>query len=348
MYSDAYWQQIERVASENESYPSLFGKTLLVTGATGLVCSSVVDLLLVLNRTQDAKIKIVIAGRSGQKVNQFFSRHRNADTLNFTYFDATKADQLEFESSIDLIIHGASNATPSEFAAHPVDTILANVLGLNRLLCAAVGAGAERLLYVSSSEVYGSKKTVEPYRETDYGPIDILNSRAAYPLSKQTGEALCIAYGVEHDLDTVIARPGHVYGPLINRNDNRASAQFARKVKGGQKIVLKSDGSQLRSYCHALDCASAILAILASGKRANAYNISNPHSICTIAELAATIGKQSNVDVIRETPTQDEKRVFSMMDNSSLSSDKLEALGWRPHFNLESGVKNMLDEFCEI
>ena len=348
MYSDSYWQQIEHVAVSNTSFESLFGKTILITGATGLVCSSVVDLLLVLNRSRNANIKIVIAGRSEDKVKSFFGKHSNADTLSFTHFDATKTDQLEFGTPVDLIIHGASNATPTEFAAHPVDTILANVLGLNRLLSAAVESGVERLLYVSSSEVYGSNKTGDPYLETDYGPIDILNSRAAYPLSKQTGESLCIAYGTEHDLDTVIARPGHIYGPLINRNDNRASAQFTRKVKDGDDIVLKSDGRQLRSYCHALDCASAMLTILASGARDNAYNISNPDSICTISELAAAIAKVGKVDVVFENPTADEKKVFNMMDNSSLNSTKLEALGWSAHFDLESGVRNMLDEFSEV
>lgn len=348
MYSDDFWRQIEDVALANEAYGSLFGKTVLVTGATGLVCSSVVDLLLVLNRLKDAQIKIVIAGRTESRVKAFFGKHANADTLAFSFFDATKTTEDVFSGPIDFVIHGASNATPSEFAAHPVDTILANVLGLNRLLSAAVESSVERVLYVSSSEVYGSNKTGEPYLETDYGPIDILNSRAAYPLSKQTGESLCIAYGVEHKLDTVIARPGHIYGPLINKYDNRASAQFARKVKERSDIVLKSDGKQLRSYCHALDCASAMLSILTSGVRDNAYNISNPNSICTISELAAAIAKEGQVDVVYEEPTQGEKKVFNMMDNSSLNSSKLEGLGWKPHFDLESGVKNMLNEFYEV
>lgn len=347
MYSDSYWKQIEEIALANATYESLSGKTILVTGATGLVCSSVVDLLLVLNRVKAARIKIVVAARSEARVKAYFGHHSNADDLSFSFFDATKTDALAFGGPIDLIIHGASNATPSEFAAHPIDTILANVLGLNRLLSAAVESSAERVLYVSSSEVYGSNNTGEPYLETDYGPIDILNNRAAYPLSKQTGESLCISYGMEHDLNTVIARPGHIYGPVVSKSDNRASAQFTRKAKDRSDIVLKSDGKQLRSYCHALDCASAMLSILTSGLRDNAYNISNPNSICTISELATTIAKEGKVNVVYEAPTQGEKMVFNMMDNSSLNATKLEGLGWKPYFDLQSGVKNMLDEFCE-
>jgi len=348
MYSDTYWQQIEQVATSNESYEALFGKTVLITGATGLVCSSVVDLLLVLNKVKNADIKVVIAGRSEAKVGAFFAHHANRDALSFTPFDATDTSVAPFRGSIDYVIHAASNATPSEFAAHPIDTILANVLGLNNLLSAALKSSVKRVLYVSSSEVYGSNKTGDPYLETDYGPIDVLNSRAAYPLSKQTGESLCISYGVEHDLDTVIVRPGHIYGPLVNKYDNRASAQFARMVKSGSDIVLKSDGKQLRSYCHALDCASAMLTVLVAGESGNAYNISNPHSICTISELAAEIAKAGNVKVVFEAPTDGEKRVFNMMDNSSLNSTKLEGLGWTPCFDLESGINNMPEDFNEI
>lgn len=348
MYSETYWKQIEEVGLANERYQALFGKTILITGATGLVCSSVVDILLVLNRVKNANIKLVIAGRSKEKIGLFFAHHANRDALSFIYFDATEADNAPFSEAVDYVIHAASNATPSEFATHPIDTILANVLGLHNLLSAAVKSGVERVLYVSSSEVYGSKKTNNPYLETDYGSIDVLNTRAAYPLSKKVGESLCISYGVEHNLDTVIARPGHIYGPLVNRYDNRASAQFVRMVKCCSSITLKSDGRQLRSYCHSLDCASALLAILVSGEKGNAYNISNPHSICTISQLATTIAKKSGVDIVYENPSESEKRVFNMMENSSLNSAKLEALGWKPFFDLESGINNMLDEFSEI
>lgn len=348
MYSRDYWRQIEEVALTNKNYECLFDKTILITGATGLVCSSIVDLLLVLNRLQNANIKIIIAGRSEAKVKSFFGHHTDQSDLSFTFFDAVTKNQFPISSSVDFIIYGASNATPSAFATHPVETILANVLGLNTVLEAASLSSVKRVLYVSSSEVYGSNNSSEPYSETDYGAIDILNSRAPYPLSKQTGESLCISYGVEHNLDTVIARPGHIYGPLVNKYDNRASAQFTRKVKEGSDIILKSDGKQLRSYCHAMDCASAMLSILTSGQRDNAYNISNPNSICTISELAAAAAKIGGVRVDFQAPTHKEKNVFNLMDNSSLNSAKLETLGWKPYFNLEDGVKNMLDEFTEI
>lgn len=348
MYSKNYLQQIEDVARTRINHDILCNKTILITGATGLLCSSVVDIILALNRVQKTNIKIIIAGRSEAKFKSFFGQRDPLNKLSFVHFDAVSSEDFASNDDIDYIIYGASNATPSEFTLHPVETLLANVLGLNKILKAATSSSVERVLYVSSSEVYGSKNHSDPYLETDYGTIDILNPRAPYPISKKAGESLCISYGAEHFLNTVIVRPGHIYGPLVNRTDNRASAQFARKAKTGSDITLKSDGQQLRSYCHSLDCASALLTVLISGRKDNAYNISNPHSICTVAELADTTARIGGVSVEFASPTKKEKHVFNMMDNSSLDSTKLEALGWTPYFNLEDGITNMLNEFIEI
>lgn len=118
----------------------------------------------------------------------------------------------------------------------------------------------KRLLYVSSSEVYGNKTGNQPYKEKDYGYVDILNQRACYPSAKRAAETLCTAYGQEYGLDTVIVRPGHIYGPTITETDSRASAQFTQNAIEGEDIVMKSAGMQMRSYCYVLDCAYPILA----------------------------------------------------------------------------------------
>lgn len=116
--------------------------------------------------------------------------------------------------------------------------------------------------------------------------MDILNQRASYPSAKRASETLCIAYGIEYGVDTVIVRPGHIYGPSITESDSRASAQFTRNVVAGKDIVMKSAGTQVRSYCYTLDCASAVLTVLLNGQTGNAYNISNKNSICTISDIA--------------------------------------------------------------
>ena len=195
--------------------------------------------------------------------------------------------------------------------------------------------------------MYGQKPGSDPFAEGDFGFLDILHERAGYPSSKRAGESLCVAYGMQHNIDSVIVRPGHIYGPSIRDSDQRASAQFTRKAIAGEDVVLKSKGTQLRSYCYSLDCASAIITVLLEGERAHAYNISNPNSICTISDIAEQIASAGNVKLAYEDATDSSQVVNSLMQNASLDSSKLEQLGWKPAFDLKSGIKSMVQALRE-
>ena len=159
--------------------------------------------------------------------------------------------------------------------------------------------------------------------------MDILNPRACYPSSKRAAETMCATYQEEYGVDFVVVRPGHIYGPTITESDSRASAQFTRLAVKGKDIVMKSAGTQLRSYTYTLDCASAIIAVLTCGGMGEAYNISNSNSIVTIREFAECMTEISGVKLIFEQSSNKEKRSYNLMDNSSLNSEKLESLGWR-------------------
>jgi len=318
----------------------LHGSRILVTGATGMICSSVVDLLLLLNREQDAGITVYVAGRSEQDA---VARFGGEAGVVFVPYDATSSEQIALGADLDYIIHGASNANPAAYMKLPVETMLANIVGLSAMFDLARASSAGRLLYISSSEVYGQKEGNLPFGENDYGYLDILNQRAGYPSSKRAGESLCVAYGMEYGIDSVVVRPGHIYGPSIRSSDNRISAEITRRAVAGEDIVLKSPGAQLRSHCYSLDCASAILAVLLEGEPSNAYNISNPHSISTIRELAEAVAHAGGVEVRFDLPVGADSVTHNLMVNSSLASDKLEALGWTPAFDLDHGVARMID-----
>ena len=342
-YCEDYWQDVELAAQQIPNLKNLYGSTILITGATGMICSAVAEVLLYLNREKSANIQIILAGRDKDRTKKRFYCFEEEKDYVFIQYDATSDNPQNIKA--DYIIHGASNADPSKFAKEPVETMLANIIGLNILLKSATSNNAKRLLYISSSEVYGRKEEKRPYKEEDYGFVDILNPRASYPSSKRAAETLCAAYSAEYGLDTVIVRPGHIYGPTITDSDSRASAQFTRKAKAGEDIVMKSAGSQLRSYCHTLDCASAIITILINGKKGEAYNISNPNSIVTIREMAEALAKAGNVNIVFENPSDIELNSYNLMDNSSLKSEKLEQLGWRAVYSITEGAQKTLKYF---
>ena len=335
-YDDTYWDDVESVVETIPHLTELFHRTVLITGGTGMICSAVAELLFHLNRTRAAGIGVILAGRSRERMERRFYPFSEGVDYTFLQYNATKNETITVHA--DYIIHGASNASPAAFRDQPVETMLSNLVGLNSLLETAAKTHVKRLLYISSSEVYGQRPGGHPYGEGDYGYVDILNTRAAYPSSKRAAETLCAAYGAEYGVDAVIVRPGHIYGPSITDSDDRASAQFTRSALRGENILMKSAGAQLRSYCHTLDCASAILTVLLKGENGQAYNISNRNSIVTIRDVAEALAKEAGVKVVFEASTERERKGYNMMDNSSLDAEKLERLGWHARFDLREGV----------
>lgn len=341
--NDLYLADLREALTSIPSIESLFGRRILVTGATGMLCSPIVDLLLLINREFDAKVSVVVAGRSQSGVEERFGPIEEAIGLEFCYYDATSAVPISLDEPVDYIIHGASNANPSAYMEQPVETMMANIVGLTAMLEVAREKAGSRILYVSSSEVYGRTTTNEPFTETEYGYLDILDKRAGYPSSKRAGESLCVAYSMEYGVDAVIVRPGHIYGPTIKESDNRASAEFTRSALAGNDIVMRSLGTQLRSYCYAIDCASAILAVLVGAESGNAFNISNPDSICSISDVAHEIARATGVTVQWNLEPGANQVQPNLMDNSALNSAKLEALGWTPRFDLAKGISHTVE-----
>jgi len=337
-YTGLYLEDIRRIFPCIPGIEELKGASILITGATGMICSAVADTLLQYNRVCSAGIKVMLAGRSRERLAARFSVYEEEKDYFFVPYDATKEEPLAITA--DYMIHGASNANPVIYTKQPVETMLANIVGLNTLLRGMADSPAKRLLYISSSEVYGRKEGSEPYREDEYGFVDILNPRACYPCAKRAAETLCAAYCQEYGVESVIVRPGHIYGPTITESDTRASAQFTRNAVNHENIVMKSAGTQARSYCYTLDCASAILTVLLRGEAGSAYNISNPDSIVTIREMAECLAAAAGTEVVFEDPTLLEQKGYNLMDNSSLHSERLLALGWKPLFGMKEGAEH--------
>ena len=338
IYQSRQWiNDLNLVLKYHPEISELKGCAVMITGAAGLVCSAVTDLLILYNETREDKIQIYAAGRWPSEMESRFGEYYKRDYFHFVEYDASKADNPAFPA-VDYVIHGASNASPDIISKEPVETMLSNIVGLEQLLKYARNSGVKRLLYISSSEVYGIKDKKEPFAEADYGYIDLLKPRNSYSVAKRAAETLCSSYADEYGVDTVIVRPGHIYGPTASPYDQRVSSAFAYASARGEALIMKSPGTQLRSYCYCLDCASAILKVLLHGEVNEAYNISNPESIITIRELAELLAAAGKVEICMELASEMEKKRFNPMDNSSLDSRKLENLGWKGLFSAERGL----------
>lgn len=340
-YTERYLNDLEDACVFLGKSTELVRKRILITGSGGLICSALVDVFMMLNNKYNYEIEVYAAGRVRERICERFKFWINNPRFHFLQYDALKP--IDFEEVFDYIVHGASPANPSLYSSHPVETMMCNVVGINNILDLAKKNMHGRVIFISSSEVYGKKREAGAYREDEYCYLDFLNPRACYPSSKRAAETLCASYMKEYNVDYVIARPGHVYGPTMTDSDDRASSQFPREVKKGNNIVMKSSGNQLRSYCYVIDCATAIITILLKGISGEAYNISNSHSIVSIREMAEAFAREAGKEIIFDVPSSEEKQSYNLMDNSSLDSSKLEQLGWNGLFDLTRGVISTLD-----
>ena len=325
----------ETIASLPE-LKELVGKNVMITGCTGLICSAVVDLLACWNETHEGKINILAAGRNEKKVSERFDPYFKEPWFEFVLYDAASSDN-DFSFPCDYIIHGASNASPNKIIKEPVETMLSNFTGMKCLLDFAKEKENCRILYISSSEVYGKKEHDRPSKVDEYGWIELLNPRSSYSIAKCAAETLCASYYDEYGVESVIIRPGHIYGPTASESDNRVSSIWPYDVAQKKDIVMKSDGAQIRSYCYCLDSASAIIKVLLKGEPVHAYNISNPDSIISIREMAEILAKSAGVALRMEVPTEQEIKGFNPMSNSSLDSSELLSLGWKGLFDADRG-----------
>ncbi|MCR5629816.1 NAD-dependent epimerase/dehydratase family protein [Eubacterium sp.] len=325
-----YREAINKIASDIKIHN---GK-ILVTGASGLIGTCLVDVLVEANVSFGSNFEIYALGRNENKL---IDRFGNDNKVKFVVQSVTEPIKIK---GIDFIVHAASNADPRSYALYPVETILTNVIGSKNILEYCRDNGSKALL-TSSFEVYG-KLRQDVYKESQSGMIDLNLIRSCYPESKRISELLFKSYADEYGVDSVIVRLPSVYGPTMQENDSKAHAQFIKNALSGNNILLKSQGTQKRTYCYVMDAVSGILKVLFHGKVGEVYNVANGKSISTISELARMIANQVGTEVVFDIPDEIENKGFSKPQNCILDTSKIEGLGWSGNYDLMTGIIDTL------
>lgn len=338
--SKTYCEDLENAFQGIVNPENLFQKSILVTGATGLIGSFLVDLLLFMNRKKDAGIKIFALGRDENRLKQRFISSLNDANLHFIVQDVVCS--LALSEPVDYIIHAAGDGYPSAFREHPVETMTPALFGTYELLEYARKSGNARFLYISSGEVYGKMLGKEhAFTEKEAGELDSMDVRSCYPMAKRCAETLCASYYAQYKVQTLVARLSHTYGACTSVKDNRATTQFFANAMRGEDIVLHSEGKQMRSYTYVADCVSAVLTILVNGNSGEAYNVANPMSRVTIAKFAQLLADIAGVKCRKVLPDESERKELTPIEYAVLDSKKLETLGWQGKYEIEAGIKSM-------
>lgn len=333
-----YQTQLQAIAEQPMPWQKLANKTILLSGATGMIGKCIIDLLMLKNKTSDSHIQVIALSRNEETARTRLGEYWNRP--DFTYLFCDINQEIPECGRVDFVIHAASNTHPRQYSGDPIGTIDSNIIGTKNLLDYAVEHGTEQFCFLSSVEIYGENRgDVEKFDESYLGYLDCNTLRAGYPESKRVGEALCNAYGETYQLPYVIPRLSRLYGPTVLPSDTKAISQFIRKAAAGEDIVLKSEGNQKYSYTFVTDAVNAVLQIMLLGVNGEAYNVADAESDIELRNLAAILAGIAGRKVVFELPEESERKGYSTATKAMLDAGKLEALGWKARVHLSEGLR---------
>ena len=319
----------------------LNGKTLMISGGTGLIGSGIVRFLMDLNDHFHANVRMIVLYRNEEKKERIYSIPRQ--DLSFLIYDEKRG--VCGDVPVDYIIHAAGISGGSKMhLKDPVRIFTVGILGTKALLDYGVTHGCEKFCYVSTYEVYGAINSEDLIRENHPCVLDPMLLRNCYAEVKRTCESMLTAYAAAYSIKVYSGRLSSAFGAGVAYHDPRFFAEFSRCVLENKDIVLKTLGKTIRSYLDVDDAASAFLYILVNGENNNAYNLTNMSNTISIRDMAYKIIQISKSNVQLKFDISDDRLSLGFRSEGCTLVDagKLEALGWKPVYTIDETIEKML------
>ncbi len=335
----------ELTSREYIPFEMLRNKTVLVTGATGMLAYYFTLALMHLNIEKDYDIRVIALVRNKAKAEKKFEGFLSDSRFEILAQDV--CDELSIEGDVDYIFHAAGAASPYFIKNDPTGIIAANTKGTVNILNLAKEKKVTNVIYPSTREIYGKVEGVQFIKETDMGVFDPLEARSCYPESKRMAETILRSYNVQYGVPFTVLRIAHSYGPgMIIESDGRVMADFISDVVNKRNIVLKSEGLAERAFCYVTDAVAAIFVAMLKGGCGEAYNLANetePTPIRDVAKMLAEMFPERNIKVIFEI--EGDTSGYCNYARVGLDTTKLESLGWKPEVKLAEGLKKTVLSF---
>lgn len=328
------------IADSKIPWEKLNGKTVFITGGTGLLGSLLIRFFDYLNGKQNRNIRMVALVRDLKKAEGIIGE------CNVIMIEGDICDIPTMPMNIDFVFHCAAVTDSRTMIEKPVEVAEGIILGTSNIMKLAHLKKAESVVYLSSMEVYGRTDSLSgKIYEEDLGTIEILSSRSCYPMGKRMAENICFGYYSEYGVPVKIARLAQTFGAGVFKTDNRVFAQFAKSIINGEDIVLRTDGSAMGNYCYSADTILGLFFILFNGDNGQAYNVVNEEAAMTIKEMAELVaGKiaHGSISVKYDIPKYNIYG-YAAASKMKLSADKIKKLGWKPGYGMKDMYKRMLE-----
>lgn len=346
-------KDMQEIYANGIDYSIFKNKTIIITGAYGMLTSYLVKFLLFINQLS-LNIKIIALIRNKEKFYMRFPECKEMD--NVILYETDLNEKISIENKVDYIIHAASFASPDYYNSCPVEVIKPNVTGTINLLEFARNNLDKNgcFIFFSAGNIYGNCNSGKQITEETFGGIDPLHIYNCYCESKRMGETLCKAYSVEHSINFKILRIWHTYSPFMDIDkDPRVFASFIKNMRDDKEIIIHSDGTGMRSLCYITDAISMMLYVIAYGNNNEAYNICNTKEFVSIKELAdILINLRPNKNLIVTFKEREKSENYTeniVLKNVFIppSNDKVAKLGFEAKVSIKDGFNRVLD-YLEI
>jgi len=330
--------------------PGRSNQRYLLTGGAGFIGSHLAEALL----SQGNKVTVIDNLSTGRFENiAHLTEHPNFSFAIDTITNEVVMDRLV--SECDILVHLAAAVGVRLIVEKPVHTIETNVMGTETVL-RTTRRYRVKVLLASTSEVYGKGNNI-PYSEDDdvvLGPTN--RSRWSYAATKMVDEFLGLAYHAENNLPVVIFRLFNTVGPRQIGHYGMVIPRFVQQALRHEPLTVYSDGKMTRCFMHVHDAVQAILSLAKSPDAiGQVFNVGSTEEI-SIFDLARTI--LAMVDGRKELVPPDDPRIqfipyeeaytigFEDMRRRVPNTSKIQALtGWRPNYNLQKILRDVIAEF---
>ena len=291
-------------------WESFRGKSIFLTGGTGFFGKWLLESFIYVNEQLALNAKITTLTRNPEaflKEYPFYNEHTN--TVQFV-----KGDILNYDFNLDekfqFIIHAATAASESLNKSNPLLMMDTITIGTRNILDFAITQPLEGFLFISSGAIYGKQPWSQTHiNENDCFKININNSNSAYAEGKRIAELYCSTYFEKFNVPVKIARCFAFVGPYLPLDTHFAIGNFIKNAIKNEEIIIKGDGSTIRSYMYASDLMVWLWKILLKGEINQPYNVGSDEtvSIKQLAEKISNISKAKVAVKILGSPVQQEQ-----------------------------------------